>query len=140
MISLTYSLRPATLDDLPRCAAIVNDYVDETEWLPRVLSREETEALFNADLLTRRFVLVLEMDGQVGGYMSMNDAEARIIGLYLAPGFRCNGGGKALLNAAKARHPEGLTLTMFEPNLHARRFYEREGFEEVLEARNDNTE
>ena len=134
------TIREAVIDDLPACAAIINDYIDDTEWLPRVISREEIENLFTAKLLEMRVLLIADVDGEVGGYLSMDKDNGKVSAIYLAPGFRCNGTGKSLIDAAKKRKPDGLNLTVFEPNVHAKRFYEREGFAEAPEERDENTE
>jgi putative acetyltransferase len=132
-------LREARVADLPACAEIVNDVIDETPWLPRIKSREKIAAMFGPDLLSRRLVLVAEVGGRIAGYLSMTP-EGLIPALYLVPGQRGLGLGKQLLDEAKARRPGGLSLTVFEPNHAARRFYEREGFTEDPAARDDTAE
>ena len=127
-------IRPAAVADLPACAAIINDYIDATDWLPRIHSREQLAGFFTAELLERRTVLVAELDGDVAGYMTMG-AKGMVPALYLAPHARGMGIGSMMLDRAKAMSPDGVELTVFEPNLQARRFYEREGFSEVPEAR-----
>ena len=128
------TIREAHPGDLPACAAIVNDWVDEVDWLPRIMSREQTASLFGPDLLEKRTVLVADEDGAILGYLSLDEADAYIRALYLAPAARGRGIGKALMDAAKARSPDGLSLGVFEPN-RARAFYAREGFREVPEGR-----
>lgn len=132
-------IRPATPNDLPACAAIINDYIDDTPWLPRTISRGEIEALFNAKMLEDRYFRVAEQGGEVGGYLSMDQSAGHIHALYLAPGWRCKGAGKLLLDDAKKVGSKGLKLTVFEPNEHAKRFYEREGFGESVGERDDDT-
>jgi putative acetyltransferase len=132
-------IRPATAADLPACAGIINDYIDATDWLPRIHSREELAGFFTPELIQKRTVLVAEMDGDVVGYMTMS-AEGMVPALYLSPLARGQGIGTMLLDRAKALSPAKVELTMFEPNHAARRFYEREGFVEVPEARKDDTD
>lgn len=133
------TVRPAQPADLPACAAIINDVIDETPWLPRLKSRAEIAALFGPELLASRTLFVAEQGGAVRGYMSMTP-EGRIPALYLVPGLRGLGIGARLLAEAKARHPGGLSLTVFEPNHDARRFYAREGFAEDPAGRDDAAE
>jgi ribosomal protein S18 acetylase RimI-like enzyme len=57
--------------------------------------------------------------------------------LYVAPDRLGSGIGRRLLDTAKERSPEGLTLYTFQVNDRARRFYERNGF--VAEAFGDGT-
>jgi putative acetyltransferase len=135
----TRLIRPATAADLPACAAIINDYIDATDWLPRIHPRETLAGFFSPELLERRKVYVAELDGQVVGYMTMSP-KGLIPALYLAPSARGQGIGKALIDRAKAESPHQVELTMFQANHDARRFYEREGFREVPEGRKDDAE
>lgn len=131
-------IRPATVDDLRACATIINDYIDATEWLPRVKSREEIAGFFTPELLQKRTVLVADAGGEIAAYVSI--ADGWLYAIYVAPGHRGAGLGRLLLDHLKQRFPEKLELTVFEPNADARRFYEREGFHEVPEGRVDNTD
>ena len=132
-------VRAATAADLPGCAQIINDYIDATDWLPRTLPRDGIAALFEPGLLQRRTVLVAEAEGRIMGYLSMGD-DGFVPALYLAPDTRGQGVGKALLDRAKSLRPEGLELTVFEPNEGALRFYAREGFVPVPDGRETDTE
>jgi putative acetyltransferase len=132
-------IRPATKADLPACARIINDYIDATDWLPRVYSHEAIDALFSPGLLEKRAILLAEIGGEAAGYLSMAD-DGMIQALYLAPHARGQGIGRQLLDRARELCPRQLELTVFEPNVDAKRFYEREGFREVPEGRRDDTE
>jgi ribosomal protein S18 acetylase RimI-like enzyme len=57
--------------------------------------------------------------------------------LYVAPDRLRSGIGRRLLDRAKERSPDGLSLYTFQVNDRARRFYERNGF--VAEAFGDGT-
>lgn len=133
-------MRRATVEDLPACAAIINDYIDATEWLPRVLDRQAIEALFCPALLEARTVFVAEDKGETVGYLSMNPEDGFVPALYLSRNARRRGLGTALLDAAKSARPQGLSLTVFETNDDALRFYRREGFTEDPTGRDDETE
>jgi GNAT superfamily N-acetyltransferase len=132
-------VRTATVADLPGCAAVANAWIDATPWLPRVHTAEAIAAMFEPGLLERRTLLVAEEDGDVVGYLSLGE-NGFVAALYLAAGARGHGVGKALMDRAKALHPEGLELTVFEPNDGARRFYAREGFVPVPDGRETDTE
>jgi GNAT superfamily N-acetyltransferase len=132
-------VREATVADLPGCAAVANAWIDATPWLPRVHSHDAIEAMFEPSLLDRRTIFVAETDGAVAGYLSLSP-EGLVAALYLAPDARGQGVGKALMDRAKACHPNGLELTVFEPNVDARRFYAREGFESLPDGRETDTE
>ncbi len=127
-------IRPATADDLSACAAIINDYIDATDWLPRIHSRDQLANFFAPELLDRRTVLVAEKGSAIVGYMTMS-GEGLVPALYLAPHARGYGIGVELLDHAKALAAGRVELTVFEPNIAARRFYEREGFAEVAGSR-----
>ncbi|WP_073224349.1 GNAT family N-acetyltransferase [Streptomyces sp. NBRC 110465] len=51
--------------------------------------------------------------------------------LYLDPSWRGRGLGDRFMALAKQRQPEGLSLSTFQVNGPARRFYERHGFTEA---------
>ncbi len=60
--------------------------------------------------------------------------------LYVAPGRTGEGTGSRLLELAKERRPDGLTLWTFVTNEGARRFYERHGFVVVGGTEGENEE
>ena len=126
-------VRPAAADDLPACADIVNDWIDATPWMNRVASREAIHEAVCGALDARRTIWVGTRDGAVVGYLSM-DAQDFVHGLYLAPHAAGSGLGRRLVDAAKEHSPQGLRLTVFEPNADARRFYDHVGFREVPDA------
>lgn len=70
-------------------------------------------------------VIVYE-DDKVVGFAAMFDGQLRA--LFVHGEARGRGVGLALLNAALARAPRGLSLHVSESNLKARQFYERSGF------------
>ncbi|MEO1398434.1 MAG: GNAT family N-acetyltransferase [Pseudomonadota bacterium] len=132
-------IREATVDDLPACADIVNAWMDETDIMQRLHSHEKIRALFSPDILDNRTIWVAVLNEKIEGYLSLIDG-GNIRALYLSNALRGLGVGKQLMDIAKQAHPAFLELGVFEPNLQARKFYEREGFVEVPEKRDDNTE
>ena len=70
-------------------------------------------------------VIVYE-DDRVVGFAAM--FEGRLRALFVHGEARGRGVGRALLNAALARAPRGLSLYVAESNLNARQFYDRSGF------------
>ncbi len=113
--------------DLPHLARILRDWVEETGWLPKQHTEDETEAQLGA-MIARGEVLVLRQSGGVAGFVARNGA--LVSGLYLRRDARGRGLGRDLLAAVKAR-AERLTLWTLAENHAARAFYAREGFVEI---------
>ena len=132
-------IRRAAAPDLQACAAIINDYMDSTAWLPRVIDHQAIETLYSPELLDKRIIFVADDNGEVNGYLSMDHQAGFIHAIYVRPNARGLGLGKALLDAAKQTRPQGFDLTVFEPNTNAMRFYIREGLFEIPDGRKDDT-
>lgn len=118
-------VRRADLGDAAVCARIVNDWIDRTDWMPRVHARDVIEG-FVAEALPDREVWLIGKPAE--GYLSLNVETGQIGALYLdrtGLGF-----GKTLLDRAKVGR-DYLQLWTHEPNVAAHRFYAREGFEVV---------
>ena len=90
----------------------------------------------------RRWVreeLLVEAEDWVATDPSNGDSVIALLGLsdtmveqlYVRPDRIGRGVGRALLELAKRRRPDGLDLYCFAANDRARRFYERNGFEAV---------
>ena len=115
-------IRRATADDAPACAAIINAWIDATDWMPRTIASDALEAILR-DGLPRREAYVI--GNPVAGYLSMDPEEAHIWGLYVAtPG---QGLGRALIDQAKMGR-DFLQLNTHAANTRAQAFYTREGF------------
>ena len=69
---------------------------------------------------------VAEDDGRIVALMAI--APGHLEQLYVAPDRLGGGIGRQLVDLAKERSPEGLSLWTFQVNERARRFYERNGF------------
>jgi len=132
-------LRAAASADAAACAAVFNDWVDATDWMPRVHPADDVERHYREHVLAVCAVTVAEVGGRVAGFLAL-DAEGMVGGLYLAPEARGRGVGRALVAAAKARRPGGLTLWTFQANAGGRRFYAREGFAEAGRTEGENEE
>lgn len=128
-------LRPAVPSDAAACAAILNDWIDDRDWMPRVHSRDDVAAFYADFVFMQRDVWVI--GAPVAGFMALDRDAEMVTALYVAaPG---RGLGKALLDHAKAGRAE-LALWTFQANDGARRFYAREGFHEVRRTEGDNEE
>lgn len=118
-------LRPAIVEDAKQCAAILQDWLDRTEWMPDLHSLDETVAFCRTNLIGEFETTVA--GAPVEGFVSL-EPDNSIAALYVArPG---HGIGSALLTHAKSR--KTLKLWTFQANEGAIRFYERHGFREVL--------
>ena len=133
------ALRAGGADDAFACAAIFTAWVDATEWVPSVHSAEDVLRHYREHVVGSCRVLVAERDGVVAGFLAV-DAEGLVAGLFVAAAWRGQGVGSALIDAAKALRPEGLSLWAFEANAPALRFYARRGFVEAGRTAGENDE
>lgn len=120
-------LRPARSTDAGKTGAILSEFIDTTDWMPRIHTRAE-DIRFCGMMIDAGDVTVAEVDGTVRGFLAMRDADLN--SLYVAGYAQGLGVGKALLDHAKDG-ADTLELWTFQANAGARRFYAREGFAEV---------
>ena len=132
------AIRPATPADAPACAAILNAWIDETPWMPRVHSHEDVARHYREFVFQKRKVTVAEDDAPVG-YLALDAEEGFITSLFLKAEVRGRGVGKRMLDDAKTG-ADKLQLWTFVANECVRRFYEREGFAEADRSDGDNEE
>lgn len=136
----TFKVRGARRPDMARCGEILNDWIDETPWMPRVHSHQDVVRYHTDFVYENRDVLVAERDdGEVSGFAATS-SDAVVTGFYLASEARQKGLGRRILNRIKQDHPAGLSLWTFVANLEAQRFYLREGFSEKRRTDGDNEE
>ena len=125
-------IRPATVEDATRIAEV---------WLSSWRATFDFEPA-HPDEDVRRWVreeLLVEAEDWVATDPSDGDSVIALLGLsdtmveqlYVRPDRIGRGVGRALLELAKRRRPDGLHLYCFAVNDRARRFYERNGFEAV---------
>jgi GNAT superfamily N-acetyltransferase len=123
-------IRLAHPTDAGAVAAILSQFIDTTDWMPRLYSRAE-ELSFAGSMVDRGWVLVAEPAGQgtgIAGFMALHSGF--IHALYVAREHRGQGVGQQLLDHAKAG-ARMLELNTFQANAGAQRFYARAGFREV---------
>ena len=128
-------LRPARDADAAACGAILQGWLDATDWMPDLHDLEETIG-FCGRLIAADDVTVAD-DGSVRGFLARRGED--IPALYVAAQARGRGVGSALIGAAQAAS-ERLELWTFQANTDARRFYGRHGFVEVRRTEGDNDE
>ena len=120
-------LRPGRTDDADVLADIhTRSRAAAMPWLPVLHEESETRAWMRDVVLADQEVLVAERDGRPVGFAAVEGDWLEQ--LYVAPEAIGSGVGRALLDAAKAEHPGGLSLHVFTRNTRARRFYEAAGF------------
>lgn len=120
-------LRAALSTDAGAVGAILSEFIDTTEWMPRVHTRAEDLA-HAGELIRRGWVTVAEQDGEVVGFAACDENDLNA--LYVAKHARGQGIGAALL--ARLKDAQGkLRLWTFAANADAQRFYLRHGFVEV---------
>lgn len=136
--AVPFLIREAMIDDMPACAAILNGWIDETQWMPRVHDADDVVRHYRESVFAHCGVLVAVQDGAPLAFCALNDGH--IDALYAGPAGRGQGIGKALLDRAKTLSPNGLSLWTFVANGRAQQFYAREGFEEVRRTDGDNEE
>ena len=78
------------------------------------------------EMLPQAEVYVYENDCQIEGFIGLNDEY--IEGIFVSNEMQSHGIGKALLNYAKNKRNK-LFLNVYQKNLRAISFYQREGFE-----------
>ena len=135
---MTY--RRATLDDLePIVQLIARADAQSGEWVPGGMPHPLTVD-YDRDRLLRHipdeegFSEVAEVAGSLTGFVNFEPREgvAHVSYVFVDPGFQRRGIGRELLThaveVARGRGFPSATLVTAEPNRHARRFYEREGW------------
>ncbi|MGB1035479.1 MAG: GNAT family N-acetyltransferase [Primorskyibacter sp.] len=123
-------IRPAHSTDAGSVGAILSEFVDTTEWMPRIHTRAE-DLHHAGTMIDRGWVHVAQTD-RVVGFVARHDHD--ILALYVTAQARGAGIGAALLTTAKDKAKQGqspLRLWTFQANTGAQQFYLREGFAEV---------
>lgn len=128
-------IRRAEPADLPDCAKIFNDWVDEVEWLSGANAAHEIAAVFGPDPLTSHKIWLASIDDRPLGFLSVSH-KGWVQAIYLSPQGRGWGLGRQLMQCAMRLHSEGLELGVFEPNQGARQFFEKLGFHDVPQGPN----
>jgi GNAT superfamily N-acetyltransferase len=139
MTSRITFIRDAEKADMSACSAILNRWIDETSWMPRVHDHEDVERYYSDVVFQERQVKVADVDGKVCAFIALSD-DAYVTALYVCPGYRREKLGKSLIDHAKTLFPDQLNLWTFDENKDAQRFYRRENFIEVKRTDGDNEE
>ena len=119
-------VRRALEHELPICAALYQTTLrTHFHWIPT--ARHQAGDFLRA--ARNELVWVAVADGEICGIAAIYEPDAFVHSLFVRdPG---RGVGKALLDAMAAASDQPLSLKCSPPNLRARAFYEREGFEVI---------
>jgi ribosomal protein S18 acetylase RimI-like enzyme len=132
-------LRAATRADLPRLAVLLRDFYAE-EQLAFDAARADAALAALVDAPAHGALLLADVDGEVAGYavlgwcfsLEQGGRHALVDELYLVPGVRGRGLGRALLDAACAHaRAAGAPVARLEVNHHnarAKALYTSMGF------------
>ncbi len=118
-------LRNANKDDLDALTDIFLAARGEMTYLP-VETPARVSPWLRDHVLPGCEVFIALADESPAAFMALEGDS--IEHLYVRPDQQSRGIGSRLLELAKERLPQGLSLYVFEPNLGAIRFYERHGF------------
>jgi N-acetylglutamate synthase-like GNAT family acetyltransferase len=124
-------IRPARSTDAGKVGAILTEFAETTDWMPRLHTGAEDIA-HAGQLIERGWVTVAARGLEVIGFIACDGTE--IDALYVARRERGHGVGTQLLVDVCAK-AETLSLWTFQANVRAIAFYTRHGFTEV--ARSD---
>ncbi len=127
-------LRKASPKDAPQIAKIMQDWLDETPWVPDLHTLEET-VNFCENRLIGTYETTIAGDAPLG-FISI-EPDNSIAALYVSP--TGQGTGSALLTHAQKTR-SNLSLWVFQNNTDAIRFYTNRGFKEVRRTNGDNAE
>lgn len=125
---MSWRLDEAHADDAEAVGTIMSNWIDETEWMPRLHSRAG-DVEFCLRLIGGGQVRLLRGPAGVAGFLAREGDY--VSALYLAAPWRGQGFGARLLDDAKALSPGRLWLWTFQANEGARRFFARADFREV---------
>lgn len=120
--------RRAVPDDAIECAAILQEWIDETEWFRTPHPDSAAAIMLRSEIHEFGFTLAIKNDEIVGFSCLANEF---LQFLYVRRKYRSLGIGLLLLNRCKFAQPKGFELWTFQQNAGARQFYEREGFTEA---------
>jgi ribosomal protein S18 acetylase RimI-like enzyme len=138
-MSITVSMRSARSQDMAVCAGIVNDWIDQTAWMPRVHTHEDVLKHYQDDEKIKRNTLVAVDGSRVRGFVTLT-RDGFITALHVEAASRNQGIGGLLLARVKRELSPEINLYSFEANGDARRFFARHGFVEINRTTGDNEE
>ncbi|MFB7515195.1 GNAT family N-acetyltransferase [Streptomyces sp. NPDC056144] len=135
-------IRRAEEADAPAAAEVwLRSYTAALPDVRRAHTDDEVRSWIRHVVVPHQEAWVATADGEVVALLVLDGEE--LDQLYVDPPWRGRGVGDRLVDLAKRRSPDGLTLWTFQVNGPAARFYERHGFvaaERTDGARNEERE
>ena len=129
-------IRPLRPEEVPEVAAF---YIDiQADTVPTIYPLQGVVDYITNVRLAKNSSYVLEQNGKILGWLDV--AYGWVNHLYVRRSETGKGIGRELLTYAKFKSPKGLQLWTFQVNDGARRFYAREGFQEVELTNGENCE
>ena len=129
-------IRPLRPEEVPEVAAF---YIDiQADPVPTIYPLQGVVDYITNVRLAKNSSYVLEQNGKILGWLDV--AYGWVNHLYVRRSETGKGIGRELLTYAKFKSPKGLQLWTFQVNDGARRFYAREGFQEVELTNGENCE
>jgi ribosomal protein S18 acetylase RimI-like enzyme len=138
-MSTTVNIRTARSQDIAACAAILNEWIDETDWMPRVHTHGDVLHYYQTEVFHHRKLFVAVTAGKVGGMMVLSK-DGLVSALYVGGGYRRRGIGSHLIERAKREMGDAVSLWTFQANATALAFYTHRGFHEINRTDGDNEE
>jgi GNAT superfamily N-acetyltransferase len=138
-MKIDVELRAARTQDMAACAAILNDWIDETEWMPRIHAHQDVVHHYKSVVASERSVFVVASDNRIAGFMALGSDHV-VTALYVDHAYRRQGVGRLLLDCAKRHCRSDVSLWTFQKNDAAQKFYTHEGFVEINRTDGDNEE
>jgi ribosomal protein S18 acetylase RimI-like enzyme len=123
-------LRRARPEDADALAAIMRSAMDGAMPSHADLHTPDEDRWFLREVvLPTTEVWVAEHDGRTVGFTALGERDGVdfMEHIYVVPEEQARGIGRALMERAKQRRPDGFRLWVFQSNEGARRFYERSG-------------
>ena len=138
-MKINAAVRPVRTQDIAACAKIVNAWIDETDWMPRIHTPEDVLKHYKTVVYHNAKILVVASSDSVMGFIALG-RDHSATALYVDERYRNQGIGHLLVEKAKSEFPDFIQLWTFQQNISAQRFYIREGFQIIHKTDGDNDE
>lgn len=138
-MSTMVNVRGARSQEIAACAAIVNEWIDQTNWMPRLHTPEAVADFYRNEVYRDNKLFVAETAGETAGMMALTK-DGLVRALYVGNRFRRRGIGSHLLERAKRELGDVVNLWTFQANVEALTFYQHRGLVEVNRTDGDNEE